>query len=463
MQPSPLSVKKLPAAGELHYHPLMAELVMIAAAGDQRQIISLPSIFLADAGTWVETRTDMTKPQKHKWTFAPRFRRNAFGWRSQPAVKRVREAISEIKKTARKNPVLGAEGAVLLLEKVSPALARVDSSSGSIGNAVGRAIEALVPIIAGAPADPPERDAWLERLFEAHEADRVPYIESLADHWGDLCASQERASAWADRLLGPSRRVLGSERRPGDHFHGTSACLSALYAAERYAELVDLLEAETFWHYKLWAVRALAAMGRRAEAIRCAEACRGPYASDLHIDQICEELLLAAGVAEEAYERYGLTANRAGTYLAWFRKVGRKYPSKPAAEILADLVATTPGEEGKWFAAAKDARLFDQALELAGRTPCDPKTLTRAARDHAEKQPAFAVGAGLLALYWLVEGYGYEITGADVRAAYQHTLAAAQHHGSVEATRERIRELVASETFGERFVTRVLGRELGLR
>ncbi len=108
---------------------------------------------------------------------------------------------------------------------------------------------------------------------------------------------------------------------------------------------------------------------------------------------MCEEILLDSGLAEEAYKRYGLTANRAGTYLAWFRKVAKKYPSKPATEILEDLVALTPGEEGKWFAAAKDAGLFNQALELAGRTPCDPKTLSRAARDYAEKLPAFAVGA----------------------------------------------------------------------
>ena len=69
----------------------------------------------------------------------------------------------------------------------------------------------------------------------------------------------------------------------------------------------------------------------------------------------------------------------------------------------------------------------------------------------------------MLALHWLVEGYGYEITGADVWAAYDHTLAAARRQGSVEATRERIRKLVAAETRGERFVTRILGAELGLR
>jgi len=43
------------------------------------------------------------------------------------------------------------------------------------------------------------------------------------------------------------------------------------------------------------------------------------------------------------------------------------------------LVETTPGSEAKWFAAAKDAGLYDEALDLAGRAPCDPRTLTRAA------------------------------------------------------------------------------------
>jgi len=58
-----------------------------------------------------------SKPPSHKWIFRARFRRNAFGWRSQPAIKRVREAVSEIKKIARKDPLLGAEGAVLLLQE----------------------------------------------------------------------------------------------------------------------------------------------------------------------------------------------------------------------------------------------------------------------------------------------------------------------------------------------------------
>jgi hypothetical protein len=394
-----------------------------------------------------------------KWQFKARFRRHAFGWRSQPAVQRVREATTEIRKAARRDPVLAAEGAVTLLERLSPALESVDSSSGAIGTAVNRAIAELVPVVAGAPVDPATREAWLERLWAALEADQIPYIESLGDRWGELCASQQVASAWADRLIGITRLALSPDKSVRGHFTGTSACLSALHQAERYAETVDLLQADTIWPYKRWAVKALAAMGRKAEAIRYAESCRGPWAADTEVDLECEAILLSSGMIGEAYERYGLRANRGATYLATFRAVARKYPHKAPDEVLADLVKTTPGDEGKWFAAAKEAGLYDEALALASRTPCDPRTLTRAARDLAEEQPAFAVGAGLLALRWLVLGYGYEITGADVWAAYSSTLKAAEASGKGNEVRERIKQLVGAEPPGG-FVSRVLGREV---
>jgi hypothetical protein len=405
----------------------------------------------------------MAKPERKKWGFASRFRRNSFGWRSQPAIARVKQAVSEIRKVARRDPILAAEGAVLFLGKLSPALEQVDSSSGAIGTAVNNAIRDLVPIIANSPIDEKTRDGWLERLWEAHAADDIPYIELLADYWGELCASKRLASTWADRLVGITRMALSPDKNLRGHFHGTPACLSALFSAGRYAEVVDILADESFWPYKRWAVRALITTGKKAEAIRLAESCRGPWASDHDIDSLCEEALLASGLVDEAYRRYGLTANRAGTYLAWFRAVGRKYPDKMANEILSDLVAITPGDEGKWFAAAKSAGLYDEAIRLALRTPCDPRTLTRAARDFTEKNPAFAIESGLAALYWLVQGHGYEITGADVWTAYANTLMAAEKNGTADLTRERVRQLVETEASESGFVTRILGAELGLR
>jgi hypothetical protein len=395
----------------------------------------------------------------YKWEFKARFRRHAFGWRSQPAVQRVKEAVSEIKRVARHDPVLAAEGAVSFLERLSSALEQVDGSSGAIGTAVNNAVHGLVPLIVDAPAEPTIRELWLERLWAAHEADQMPYIEILADYWGNLCASKERASVWADRLVGVTRMALSSDPRLRGHFHGTSACLSALYRAERYDEVVDIVRGDCIWPYKRWAVRALAAQGHKAEALRYAEGCRGPWTPDGDVDRLCEEILLSSGLVEEAYGRYGLRANLAGTYLATFRAVAKKYPHKDASQLLADLVGTTVGEEAKWFAAAKEAGLFDEALDLASRSPCDPKTLARAARDFAEKQPAFALGAGVLSLQWLVAGYGYEITSADVWAAYTHTMKAAANAGKAAQTLERVKQLVGSEGPGG-FVAQVLGSEL---
>jgi hypothetical protein len=141
---------------------------------------------------------------KRTWTFRRRFRRNAFGWRSQPAVTRVREAVREIKGVARREPVVAADGAVEFLERVSPALAHVDSSSGAIGNAVNNAIETLVPIIRDAPAEAATRDAWLQRLWHALEADTMP----TSSAWvipGASCAPMPNA-----RRAGP----IGCARPP---------------------------------------------------------------------------------------------------------------------------------------------------------------------------------------------------------------------------------------------------------
>lgn len=409
-----------------------------------------------------QPRTASASQKTHKWQFTSRIRPNVFSWRSSAtAVSRVRDAVTEIANVARKDPVIAAEGAVRLIERLSPALEEVDSSSGALGGAVNRAIEALVPLIAGAPVTIPEREAWLERLFEAHAADQIPYIERLADFWGELCTTTELARAWADRLLWVTRSALGPDKNLRGHFHGTTACLSSLLHAGRYDEIHAVLAHTEFWHYKCYAVRALAAEGKADEAIALAEASRGPWTSDVSVDRLCERILLDAGRAEEAYRRYGITAHRATTYLATFRELARTYPDLPRQQILKDLIEHSPGEEGKWFATAKDLGLYAMALELVRDSPCDPKTLARAARDFADREPTFAMEAGLAALRWLVRGHGYEITSLDVRSAYHDALKAAEHCGELERARASIRRLVATDSPGG-FVRTVLGRELGL-
>ena len=73
----------------------------------------------------------------HKWTFKARFRANAYGWKGTAlATKRLKEAVSEIKKVAKSDPIAAADGAVSLMERICPALQGIDGSSGALGNAV---------------------------------------------------------------------------------------------------------------------------------------------------------------------------------------------------------------------------------------------------------------------------------------------------------------------------------------
>ena len=101
-------------------------------------------------------------------------------------MQRVREAVTEIQKIAEKDPAPAAFGAVLFLEKVSPALEQVDSFSGAVGTAVNHAIEACARIIAEAPVDNETRDRWLERLWGRIRTTRFP-ISSVWPTTGASC------------------------------------------------------------------------------------------------------------------------------------------------------------------------------------------------------------------------------------------------------------------------------------
>ncbi|VAX08969.1 hypothetical protein MNBD_GAMMA26-2215 [hydrothermal vent metagenome] len=388
----------------------------------------------------------MGNHKTYKWTFPARFRTGAYGWQASRRVcQRLREAVSEIKKVAKKDSVLGAEGAIRLMEKLWPALQHVDSSSGALGSAVNKALVALIPIIVKAPTDENTRNKWLDRLWQAMEDDGVDYLSPVGDQWGEICGSVEVAGRWADDLVS-TLRSCWTDPNPGNYFHGTTACLSCLLVSGRHQELLELLELDQYpmWHGRRYGVEALLALGKKAEAIQYAEASRGLNQPDTVIDQACEEILISSGLHEEAYQRYGLSAAVGNSYIARFRAVTKRYPMKEPSQILADLVATTQGEEGKWFATAKEIKLFDLALELANQTPCDPKTLIRAARDYLGTEPAFALGAAMAALHWLSEGWGYEVSSTDVVEAYDRAMDAAARLNKVGEVTDQIRQLVES-------------------
>ena len=288
--------------------------------------------------------------------------------------------------------------------------------------------------------------------------DGVDYLSPVGDRWGELCGSSEVAGRWADELVS-TLRSCWLDPNPGGYFQGTTACLSCLLKADRYGELLDLLEQPRYpsWHYRRYGVEALLALGRKEEAVLYAEASRGLNEPDSVIDQACEQILISSGLYEEAYRRYGLSAAVGNSYIARFRSVAKRYPMKDKLQILSDLIATTPGEEGKWFATAMELELYDLALELANRSPCDPKTLTRAARDYLDSEPTFALGSAVAALRWLSEGWGYEVTSVEVVEAYGRAMDAAARLNMVENVNERIRRLVeASDNVSAKFVRKAV-------
>lgn len=214
----------------------------------------------------------MTK-STHPWQFPSRFRRNAFGWRSDLPIQRIKETVAEIRKVARTEPVVAADGAVKFLEKVSASLGHVDSSSGAMTTAVNRAIETLVPVIAKAEVDLRTRRKWLERLWIAIEEDEISYAEYIGDFWGDLCASVEIANEWANRFV-PILHMAWNDRSGFGYFKGSIIALASLHAAGRHEGLLALVATARaqMWHYRQWAVKALVAQGKLEEALRYAQA-----------------------------------------------------------------------------------------------------------------------------------------------------------------------------------------------
>jgi hypothetical protein len=198
-------------------------------------------------------------------------------------------------------------------------------------------------------------------------------------------------------------------------------------------------------------------MGKKGEAIKYAKASCGLNDSPIAIDRACEEILLSSGLYDEAYRQYGLTVNQGGTHLATFRNIAKKYPMKDKLQILEDLIESTPGEEGKWFATAKSLGMLQLALKLAHQSPCEPRTLNRAARDFLDKEPTFALGVAMASLHWLSQGWGYEVTGIDVRSAFDYAIIAAEKLGLEEQVRRDINKIVDQDRSPGMFLKDVIG------
>ena len=380
----------------------------------------------------------------HRWAFKARFRARAYGWRgSALASKRLKEAVREINAVAKSDRVLAAEGCVSLMERLWPALEDIDTSSGALGSAVHRTLAELIPILISAPADVKTRGAWLERLFQAVMEDGVQYLAPVEDRWGEIAVYPELMAEYAERLRALIRRVWVDEPA-GGYVIGTAICLSCLLEAGRYGDLIELLSCARmkWWHWHRFGAEALARQGAWDAAVAYAEGCRSPQGhNDRQIDRFCEDVLIKSGRADDAYDRHGLRTATGPTYLAIYRETAKRYPDRDRRQVLLDLIEMR-GERGKWFAAAKDADLFDIALLCARDFAAEPATLIRAARDFVAREPKFATEVGMVALERLLSGGGYDPEVSLIQEAFTHVLNAARLIGACSWATNQAQALV---------------------
>lgn len=373
---------------------------------------------------------------KHKWKFKSYFRREAYGWNgTAKAAKRMKEAVSEIKKIARKDSALAGEGTVELFVRLYPALMHIDGSSGSLGTAVNKTIDTLIPILIKADWDMNTRGKWLDKLYVAIQDDGWGTFDDLRDYWGEICVYPGLAHLWADQFSPTVKEVFSSIKY--SHFVGTDMCLSCLVFTERYDELQELLQLRMspWWTYNKFWVMALIKQGKPQEALNYAKQIRSESNTnneDYEIDNFCESVLIDMGRVEEAYEKYGLKIPSYGTYLNIYRSICKKYPTIDKRKILLDCIEKTP-EKGKWFASAKNAGFLDIAVQCAKSESSDPNTLLRACRDFADKDFPFALVVGVLGITRLMTGTFYdEVTATDIAYAYQQVEKIAEDRGKLD-------------------------------
>lgn len=368
----------------------------------------------------------------------------------------LQRAVAELRRASRGDPARAADGAVLLIERMGPAIEVVEDVVGTLAGAAARAIDRVAPMIAGAPAEDAAREAWLQRLWAALVADEAGHVRRLAEHWGALCATPARAGEWAARLLPAAREGLATA--------ASIACLAGQVASGQHAAALGLLAGRQIevWPERQFGVLALAAGGDVAAALTYARASNPlghRHAQD--IARVCESVLRAAGREAEAYAEFAFTAHARQNCRQTFEAVRAAYPAVAASKLLGDLLAASPGQEGRWFATACALRFWGLAAEIAAQSPCDPRTLLRIGLGRLEADPEFAREAAVAALRWTCGGHGVEITGDDVYAAFDLARVAGLRTDALPRTRSRIAAACDQPHPAAQWVLGLLAAELG--
>lgn len=398
--------------------------------------------------------------KKHAWEFTRFFRAGVFKWNGTAlASKRIHAAIREIKQVAKKDSCSAAQGAVNFVEKCGRAIEHIDSSSGAIGNAVNSALYEVAAIIGTAELTSKDRLSLVERIWESWEEEECGYYDVLSELWPKFCREPEIMTYWADRFL-PIVTLVFKSTEAGAYFKGSEPCLACLFETGRYDEVIDILQNKEriLFDYLQYVIKVAAAKGDLDAALKMVdEYMCDPYISPYAVARLGEELLMQSGRIEEAYRKYAFRLPFQTTGLATFTTIHKRYPKISPQRIINDLLANDPGNERRYFAAARKIGMIELAIEIAEKYDVEPKTLTTASKDYVEKDPDLSLRFGLLALQRYANGYGYEPEYADVQKCHDSVCTAAVNAGKKDEVTGKVRVLAENDKSVRKLVALVVG------
>lgn len=353
------------------------------------------------------------------------------------------------------DPEDAREAAVRFVEGLAH-LAPAEIADGQVERELRELAERVADHLADATEIP------VERLWHAIRADRLALTDPVAARWGELLPDPGHASTWADAHVEEVREGWSASRKVGGHTATAVPVLSALLAANRPVDVIELLKRapEPYWPERRFGVEAYLHMDARSDARRFAEPSLSDPVFAAEAARVCEDILLDAGLTEEAYRRYALVPDPAQRPLDQVHAIARRHPSHPPDEVLRELVAATGVDGDGWFDAALALGAEDVARELATSPGRDPERVMSAARAALVDAPELGLDLALAALRRLAAADTSGATARSIVEAHELALSAGSVTMRELETRARIRAIVETDASPDRRVRRVVGRHL---
>ena len=346
---------------------------------------------------------------KQPWVFTRYFRANAYGWKaSRLASQRLREAVTEIRAAARKDPQRGMEGAVVLTERLVAAVSGIDDSWGIFGGALYKQYERLAPVFSSTAVAPEVRLTLLRRLLAAWLADEYGYLDLIPRVFPTFVSDTAEAEVLVPEFM-EIAEVYSAQaeelQERCDHPHGwdfdASRARVRRDAYRRMATEIRLafldasgaLEAaleHDFHDNGVTLMRALLKQGRVDDARAVIEGRRIGSSHGVEIEGPWFELLVEAGELEHA-RAAGVAWLAQKPTLERFRKVVKALPGQGRTELARDAAAATDElEMGRWFATFNHLGLHEDAARIAREHVVAPETALRAAKKYEDSYPDLA-------------------------------------------------------------------------